>query len=177
MARKAKARKCSAEVAGNLQAKVERQHRLLISFSVIPPSRSSPQRYIEMCVICPHNSATARVLQALSWATCCGKVRLWRLQDDLCMCVFRDCVTHRQVSLDDLLLNFNVPMLLYTISRLQSRWLILHEVFDPRGIENHFLEPRLDFYFLDGVGNKFSLVHEPRTTAQCRWKQSVRFLC
>ena len=40
MARKAKARKCSAEVAGNVQAKVERQHRLLISFSVIPPSRS-----------------------------------------------------------------------------------------------------------------------------------------
>ena len=37
MARKAKARKCSAEVAGNVQAKVERQHRLLISFSVIPP--------------------------------------------------------------------------------------------------------------------------------------------
>ena len=44
MARKAKARKCSAEVAGNVQAKVERQHRHLISFSVIPPSRSIPQR-------------------------------------------------------------------------------------------------------------------------------------
>ena len=44
VARKAKARKCSAEVAGNVQAKVERQHRLLISFSVIPPSRSIPQR-------------------------------------------------------------------------------------------------------------------------------------
>ena len=57
MARKAKARKCSAEVAGNVQAKVERQHRLLIFFSVIPPSRSIPQRYTEMCVICPHNSA------------------------------------------------------------------------------------------------------------------------
>ena len=57
MARKAKARKCSAEVAGNVQAKVERQHRLLVSFSVIPPSRSIPQRYTEMCVICPHNSA------------------------------------------------------------------------------------------------------------------------
>ena len=56
MARKAKARKCSAEVAGNVQAKVERQHRLLISFSVIPPSKSIPQRYTEMCVIC-HNSA------------------------------------------------------------------------------------------------------------------------
>ena len=57
VARKAKARKCSAEVAGNVQAKVERQHRLLISFPVIPPSRSIPQRYTEMCVICPHNSA------------------------------------------------------------------------------------------------------------------------
>ena len=57
MARKAKARKCSAEVAGNVQAKVEGQHRLLISFSVIPPSRSIPQRYTEMCVICPHNSS------------------------------------------------------------------------------------------------------------------------
>jgi hypothetical protein len=57
VARKAKARKCAAEVAGNVQAKVERQHRLLISFSVIPPSRSIPQRYTEMCVICPHNSA------------------------------------------------------------------------------------------------------------------------
>jgi len=57
VARKAKARKCSAEVAGNVQAKVERQHRLLISFSVIPPSRSIPQRYTEMRVICPHNSA------------------------------------------------------------------------------------------------------------------------
>ena len=57
VARKAKAIKCAAEVAGNVQAKVERQHRLLISFSVIPPSRSIPQSYTEMCVICPHNSA------------------------------------------------------------------------------------------------------------------------
>ena len=57
VARKAKAGKCAAEVAGNVQAKVERQHRLLISFSVIPPSRSIPLRYTEMCVICPHNSA------------------------------------------------------------------------------------------------------------------------
>ena len=57
MSRKAKARKCSAEVAGNVQAKVERQHRLLISFSVIPPSISIPLMYTEMCVICPHNSA------------------------------------------------------------------------------------------------------------------------
>ena len=43
--RKAKARKCAAEVAGNVQARVERQHRLLTSFSVIPPSRIIPQRY------------------------------------------------------------------------------------------------------------------------------------
>ena len=46
MARKAKARKYSAEVAGIVQAKVERQRRLLISFSVIPPSRSIPSRSI-----------------------------------------------------------------------------------------------------------------------------------
>jgi hypothetical protein len=32
VARKAKAKKCAAEVAGNVQGKVERQHRLLISF-------------------------------------------------------------------------------------------------------------------------------------------------
>jgi len=57
VARKAKAKKYAAEVAGNVQAKVERQHRLLISFSVIPPSKSIPQRYTKMCVICPHNSA------------------------------------------------------------------------------------------------------------------------
>ena len=57
VAREAKARKCAAEVAGNVQAKVERQHRLLISFPVIPPSRSIPQRYTEMCVICSHNFA------------------------------------------------------------------------------------------------------------------------
>jgi hypothetical protein len=57
VARKAKARKCAAEVAGNVQAKVERQHRLVISFSVIPPSRSILQRYTKMCVICPHKSA------------------------------------------------------------------------------------------------------------------------
>ena len=57
VARKAKARKCAAEVAENVQAMVERQHKLLISFSVIPPSRSIPQRYTKMCVICPHNYA------------------------------------------------------------------------------------------------------------------------
>ena len=34
MARKAKARKCTAEIVGNIQAKVERQHKLVMSFSV-----------------------------------------------------------------------------------------------------------------------------------------------
>ena len=57
MARKVKARKCTAEIGGNIQAKVERQHRLLISFSVIPPSRRNHQRCNKMCVISPHNSA------------------------------------------------------------------------------------------------------------------------
>ena len=32
VARKAKARKCAVEVAGNIHAKVERQHKFLISF-------------------------------------------------------------------------------------------------------------------------------------------------
>jgi hypothetical protein len=39
------------------QAKIDRWHRLMISFSVIPPSRSIPQRYTKMCVVSPHNSA------------------------------------------------------------------------------------------------------------------------
>ena len=56
VARRAKARMCEAEVAENVQAKVERQNRLL-NFFVIPPSRSIPQRYTKLCVICPHNSA------------------------------------------------------------------------------------------------------------------------
>jgi hypothetical protein len=55
--RKAKARKCTAEIVGNIQAQVERQHRLMKSFSVIPPAMSNSQRYIKMCVINPHNSA------------------------------------------------------------------------------------------------------------------------
>jgi hypothetical protein len=50
MARKAKARKCTAEKVGNIKAKVERQHRLVVSFSVIPLARSNPQRYTKMCV-------------------------------------------------------------------------------------------------------------------------------
>jgi len=47
MARKVKARKCTAEIVRNIQAKVERQHRL-VSFSVIPPARNNLQRYIKM---------------------------------------------------------------------------------------------------------------------------------
>ena len=49
MARKAKARKCSVEVAGNVQAKVERQHRLLISFSVIAIQKYSPKVHRNVC--------------------------------------------------------------------------------------------------------------------------------
>ena len=45
VARKAMARKCAAEVAGNIHAKVERQHRFMISFSIVPPARSFPQRH------------------------------------------------------------------------------------------------------------------------------------
>jgi hypothetical protein len=56
-AEKAKARKCTAEIAGNIQARVERQHRLMIPTSVIQPARNNPQRYTKMCVISPHNSA------------------------------------------------------------------------------------------------------------------------
>ena len=67
VASKAKARKCAAEVAGNVQAMVERQHRLLISFSVIPPSRNIFQRYTEMCVICPHSSAIIPVWDLTLW--------------------------------------------------------------------------------------------------------------
>jgi hypothetical protein len=52
-----KARKCTAEIVENIQAKIERQHMLVISFSAIPPARSNPQRYIIMCVISPHKSA------------------------------------------------------------------------------------------------------------------------
>jgi hypothetical protein len=79
VARKAKARKCAAEVAGNVQAKVQRQHRLLISFSVIPPSRSIPQRYTEMCVICPHNSAG---MVSFMW---CQNVKISPASNDMFM--------------------------------------------------------------------------------------------
>ena len=44
MARKAKAIKCTAEIVGNIQAKVD-SSRLVISLSVIPPARSNTQRY------------------------------------------------------------------------------------------------------------------------------------
>ena len=53
MTRKAKARKCTAEIVGNIQAKVEACEFL----SVIPPAKSNPQRYTKMCVISPHKSA------------------------------------------------------------------------------------------------------------------------
>ena len=74
VARKAKARKCVTEVAGIVQAKVE---RLLISFSVIPPSRSIPQRYTKMCVICPHNSAG---MVSFTW---CQNVKIPPAPDDM----------------------------------------------------------------------------------------------
>jgi len=58
MTRKAKARKCTAEIVGNIQAKGVRQYRLVTSFSVIPPpAKSIPQRVTKMCVISPYNSA------------------------------------------------------------------------------------------------------------------------
>ena len=57
MTRKAKARKCTAEIVGNIQAKGVRQYRLVISFSVVPPARSNPRRHTKMCVISTHNSA------------------------------------------------------------------------------------------------------------------------
>jgi len=57
MAKRAKARKCTAEIVGNIQAKGERQHRLVISSSVIPPARNNSQRYTKMCLISPHDSA------------------------------------------------------------------------------------------------------------------------
>ena len=57
VARKAKARKCTAEVAGSIHAKVERQHRFMISFSIVPPARCIPQRHTKMSVICSYNSA------------------------------------------------------------------------------------------------------------------------
>jgi hypothetical protein len=57
--RKAKAIKCMAGILGNIQVKIDRWHRLVISYSVIPPlaARSNPQRYTKMCVISHHNSA------------------------------------------------------------------------------------------------------------------------
>ena len=54
VARKAKAKKCAAEVAGNVHAKVEKQHRFMISFSIVPPARSFPQRHTKMSVLCSH---------------------------------------------------------------------------------------------------------------------------
>ena len=51
VARKAKARKCAAEVAGNVQAKVERQHREAFDFSFCHPTiqEYSPKVHQNMC--------------------------------------------------------------------------------------------------------------------------------
>ena len=57
VARKAKAKKCTAENVGDIQAKVERQHRLVTFLSVISPARSNPQKYTKMCVVNPHSFA------------------------------------------------------------------------------------------------------------------------
>ena len=57
LAGKAKARKCRAKIAGNVQAKVERQHRLVTSFSVTSPARSNSQRCNKLFVISHHDSA------------------------------------------------------------------------------------------------------------------------
>jgi hypothetical protein len=46
-----------AEIVRNVQAKVQRQHKLVISFSIIQSARDNPQRYTKMCVISPLNSA------------------------------------------------------------------------------------------------------------------------
>ena len=52
------ARKCVAKIAGDVQAKIKRQHRLVNSFSVIPPaSQEHSQRYTKKCVTSPHHSA------------------------------------------------------------------------------------------------------------------------
>ena len=65
VARQAKARKCVAEVAGNVHAKVERQHRFMISVSIVPPARSIPQRHTKMSVTCSHDSAG---MMSLIWS-------------------------------------------------------------------------------------------------------------
>jgi len=48
----------------------------VISFSVIPPARSNPQRYTKMCVISPHNSAEMVIIM---W---CQIVKLSPAPDD-----------------------------------------------------------------------------------------------
>ena len=72
MTRKAKARKCTAEIVGNIQAKVEACEFL----SVIPPAKSNPQRYTKMCVISPHDSAGMVIIM---W---CQIVKLSPAYDD-----------------------------------------------------------------------------------------------
>jgi len=49
MARKAKARKCTAEIVGNLQAKIERQHRLVIFYCHPTSQEQSPKVHQKVC--------------------------------------------------------------------------------------------------------------------------------
>jgi hypothetical protein len=66
VAKLAKARKCTAEIlAGNIQTKVERQHSLMISISVIIPARSNLQSCNKMCAISPHHSSG---MMSLVWS-------------------------------------------------------------------------------------------------------------
>ena len=83
MARKAKARMCTAEVVGNIQAKVEKKHRLVIYFSVIPPARNNLQRYTKTCVISLHNSAG---MVSLMW---CQIVKLSPAPNDMSVQIAR----------------------------------------------------------------------------------------
>ena len=59
VARKAKARKCAAEVAGNVQAKVESEATQAFDFFFCHPTiqEYSPKVHQNVCDVCPHNSA------------------------------------------------------------------------------------------------------------------------
>ena len=48
-AEKAKARKCTAEIVGNLQAKIERQHRLVIFYCHPTSQEQSPKVHQKVC--------------------------------------------------------------------------------------------------------------------------------
>jgi len=47
------ARKCTAEIVGNIQGKVllERQYMLVFFITIMTPAGSNPRRYTKMCVI------------------------------------------------------------------------------------------------------------------------------